>query len=470
MRSRFFNLATVLFIGDMVLTQGALLLSAVMRYVIPLGKTIEPANPDVILYTPLLHLIALCIWPAVLVSLNVYDSRRLSQPVYQARVLILAILAAVFVFAGVLYFSFRDVPRVMVVYFYFVDLLILILFRLALGLLIRFRRARGQNVLRVLIVGGNEIGVAVAQALRTELGNDSVWTGFVDDAPSVEERPILGAVRETRTVVERYAVDEIIIALPSIEYGRVEPLLQDLQTLPVHISVVPDLFRLAMVRASVDHIAGIPLIGIRAPLIQGADRMIKRTFDLLCGGGGLLITAPLLALIAILVKLDSAGPVLFKQQRVGENGRLFWMYKFRTMTVGADQQAVCEYLPDGNGALQPVYKLRHDPRVTRVGQVLRRLSLDELPQLCNVIKGEMSLVGPRPEQLFIVEQYEPWQRQRLVVPPGITGWWQVSGRSDLPMHMNTEYDLFYIRNYSLWLDLVILWRTAGAVIVGRGAY
>jgi len=233
---------------------------------------------------------------------------------------------------------------------------------------------------------------------------------------------------------------------------------------------VPDLFRLAMVRASVDHIAGIPLIGIRAPLIQGADRMIKRTFDLLCGGGVLLITAPLLALIAILVKLDSAGPVLFKQQRVGENGRLFWMYKFRTMTADADQQAVCEYLPDGNGALQPVYKLRHDPRVTRVGQVLRRLSLDELPQLGNVIKGEMSLVGPRPEQLFIVEQYEPWQRQRLVVPPGITGWWQVSGRSDLPMHMNTEYDLFYIRNYSLWLDLVILWRTAGAVIVGRGAY
>jgi lipopolysaccharide/colanic/teichoic acid biosynthesis glycosyltransferase len=120
--------------------------------------------------------------------------------------------------------------------------------------------------------------------------------------------------------------------------------------------------------------------------------------------------------------------------------------------------------------LQPVYKTPCDPRVTRVGRVLRRFSLDELPQLINVIKGEMSLVGPRPEQTFIVEQYQPWQRQRLVVPPGITGWWQVSGRSDLPMHLNTEYDLFYIRNYSLWLDIVILLKTLGAVIVGRGAY
>jgi lipopolysaccharide/colanic/teichoic acid biosynthesis glycosyltransferase len=127
-------------------------------------------------------------------------------------------------------------------------------------------------------------------------------------------------------------------------------------------------------------------------------------------------------------------------------------------------------MPDQDGMLQPVYKRPDDPRVTRVGRILRRISLDELPQLINVLKGEMSLVGPRPEQAFIAEQYRPWQRQRLVVPPGITGWWQVSGRSNLPMHLNTEYDVFYVRNYSIWLDLKILWRTVGAVIRGRGAY
>jgi len=160
--------------------------------------------------------------------------------------------------------------------------------------------------------------------------------------------------------------------------------------------------------------------------------------------------------------------VIFKQQRVGENGQLFWMYKFRTMVCGAEeaQRAVAVRGEDG----KIVYKVRGDPRVTRVGRILRRTSLDELPQLFNVLKGEMSLVGPRPEQVFIVEQYEPLQRRRLAVPPGITGWWQISGRSDLPLHLNTQYDLFYIRNYSLLLDLRILWKTVAAVIRGKGAY
>lgn len=470
MRSRFFNMATVLFIGDILLTQVSLILSAVMRYAIPFGKPLGAGNSELILYTPFLHLFTLFIWPAVFVSLDVYDERRLNKPLRQARVLVVAVLAALFAFAGVLYFSFRDVPRVMMVYFYFVDLLLLVLFRLALELLLKYRRSRGQEVFHVLVVGANETGASVADALASELGRDSVRISFVDDDPSSECAPILGRIEETPTVVERDCIDEIIIALPSAKYELVEPLLLDLQTLPVHISIVPDLFRLAMIRASIDHVAGIPLIGVREPLIQGADRMIKRTFDLLLSGVILLLVWPFLLIIAIAIKLDSSGPVLFRQERVGENGRLFGMSKFRTMAEGVEAQAPCEYVSDEDGALQPVYKVSCDPRVTRVGRILRRFSLDELPQLFNVMKGEMSLVGPRPEQTFIVDQYKPWQRQRLVVPPGITGWWQVNGRSDLPMHLNTEYDLFYIRNYSLWLDLVILWRTVGVVLQGRGAY
>jgi len=175
-----------------------------------------------------------------------------------------------------------------------------------------------------------------------------------------------------------------------------------------------------------------------------------------------------MVLIALAIKLDSPGPVLFSQERVGENGRRFRMLKFRTMVPDAEHlQAQVTRLNDEG---HPVYKIRHDPRITRVGRFLRRWSLDELPQLFNVLRGEMSLVDPRPEQVFVVEQYEPWQRQRLAVPPGMTGWWQVSGRSDLPLHLNTQYDLFYIRNYSLWLDLKILWLTIGAVLRGKGAY
>jgi len=242
----------------------------------------------------------------------------------------------------------------------------------------------------------------------------------------------------------------------------------ELQELPVRIRIVPDFLKLAVLRSSVESLAGIPLIGVREPVIDGLDRLAKRTFDVVVSTVGLLFAWPLMLLIALAIKLDSPGPVIFKQQRVGENGQLFWMYKFRTMICGAEeaQRAVAVSREDG----KTVYKVRHDPRLTWVGRILRRTSLDELPQLFHVLKGKMSLVGPRPEQVFIVEQYEPWQRRRLAVPPGITGWWQVSGRSDLPLHLNTQYDLFYIRNYSLLLDLKILWKTVGAVIRGKGAY
>jgi exopolysaccharide biosynthesis polyprenyl glycosylphosphotransferase len=196
---------------------------------------------------------------------------------------------------------------------------------------------------------------------------------------------------------------------------------------------------------------------LREPRIDGPAWMVKRMFDVLVTLTFLVIGWPMLLAIALGIKLSSPGPIIYKQQRIGENGRLFWVYKFRTMVPDADTRPNTDKRPD-------------DPRVTKIGKLLRRTSLDELPNLFNVLRGEMSLVGPRPEQVFIVEQYEPWQRQRLAVPPGLTGWWQVNGRSDLPMHLNTQYDLYYIRNYSLLLDIKILWKTIGVVIQGKGAY
>jgi len=184
--------------------------------------------------------------------------------------------------------------------------------------------------------------------------------------------------------------------------------------------------------------------------------------DLVVSAGLLITCGPLMLLIAILIKLDSPGPAIIRQQRVGENGRLFEMLKFRTMRAGEEQRV--PKLTDG------LHKRPRDPRVTRLGRFLRRYSLDELPQLINVLKGEMSLVGPRPELPWLVERYESWQRRRFAVPPGMTGWWQVNGRSERPMHLHVEDDLYYIRNYSLWMDLVILLRTVPAVLSGRGAF
>jgi lipopolysaccharide/colanic/teichoic acid biosynthesis glycosyltransferase len=194
----------------------------------------------------------------------------------------------------------------------------------------------------------------------------------------------------------------------------------------------------------------------------------KRLVDLILGVAILILTLPIVALVAIVIRLDSEGPVIFRQQRVGENGRLFTMYKFRTMTADAAerQASVTAYTLSG----ELIHKRADDPRVTRIGRLLRRLSLDELPQLINVLRGEMSLVGPRPEMPWVVEQYDPWQYQRLAVPQGMTSWYVVNGRSEVPMHLNTEQDLRYIRDYSLFLDLKILWMSMGAVLKGRGAF
>jgi len=206
----------------------------------------------------------------------------------------------------------------------------------------------------------------------------------------------------------------------------------------------------------------------RRPPVSGLNRALKRALDIVGSLIGLILAAPLLALLAVAIKLDSRGPVFFIQERMGENARCFWMVKLRTMVDGAEEMlpelASLESLPS------PVFKLRDDPRVTRVGRFLRRTSLDELPQLWNVLKGEMSLVGPRPEETRVVRLYNDWHRQRLAVKPGLTGPMQVNGRADLGLNERVRLELEYIRNCSTWKDLCILARTVVAVVSGRGAY
>jgi exopolysaccharide biosynthesis polyprenyl glycosylphosphotransferase len=203
------------------------------------------------------------------------------------------------------------------------------------------------------------------------------------------------------------------------------------------------------------------------PAMNGYQRAIKRVVDLTLAAVLLLIASPLMIVIAILIKLDSRGPILFRQQRVGENARRFDMLKFRSMSADAESR-ITEVLREIEGGI--VHKHKDDPRVTRLGRVLRRTSLDELPQLINVLMGDMSLVGPRPELPMFVDKYEPWQFERLRVPQGMTGWWQVNGRSDNPLHMNTDHDIYYVRNYSLLLDVRILLKTIWVVLRAKGAY
>jgi exopolysaccharide biosynthesis polyprenyl glycosylphosphotransferase len=285
--------------------------------------------------------------------------------------------------------------------------------------------------------------------------------GFASTEPQrigelVGGHPVLGTTADVVRLVEEHEVDDVIVALPAREHEQIVRLALDLLPYPIQVRIVPERFQMISARARVEDFWGVPLIGIRDPAITGFDLVTKRLFDLVLSTVALVVSLPIIALIALAVKLDSHGPIFYGPHRVGQNGRLFRMWKFRTMYVGAERERR--------------YKDREDPRCTRVGRLLRRWSLDEIPNLWNVFVGQMSLVGPRPEQPWIVERYEPWQRKRFAVPPGMTGWWQVNGRSDLPLHENVEYDIYYVQNYSPLLDLFILLKTIPVVLRGKGAY
>ena len=462
---RFRRFLALLSAADLLATMAALALAEALRPFLP-GKALGQNDT----LSPLVYAIVALVWTPVFQTLGVYESQAAMNIATQVRRMSKAMPVAILVLAGALYFSFREVSRLLVVYFAVSDWVFLALLRVAGVTALRLLRQRMQPG-SVLIVGAGEPGVQVAAAIARDLGPVLTVLGFVDDelpADALTGLPVLGRVADTARLVREFGCDEVVITLPSSQFDQTERVVYDLYSLPVRVRVAPDLLKLALVRASIEMLGPVPLIGVREPVIDGVNWAIKRTTDVVLSTLALALLWPVLLLIAIAIKLDSPGPAIFRQQRVGENCKEFWTLKFRTMVQGADQLAESVAATDEAG--RPVYKRPNDPRVTRVGRLLRRTSLDELPQFINVLRGEMSLVGPRPEQEFIAAHYEPWQRQRLAVPPGITGWWQVSGRSDLPMHLNTQYDLYYIRNYSLWLDLKILWMTLGVVIRGKGAY
>jgi exopolysaccharide biosynthesis polyprenyl glycosylphosphotransferase len=269
-------------------------------------------------------------------------------------------------------------------------------------------------------------------------------------------------------VVRRYEVDTVaVLPSPELDGAALRRLGWELEKTRSDLLLAPSVSEVAGPRVRVRPVCGLSLLQMERPELHGARAMIKSSFDRTCAVLLLVLMAPLLIAVAVAVKVSSPGPVFSHQERVGRGGRTFAMLKFRSMQVGAEE-LVAEPTPmsDGNGVLcEP----RQDPRVTRVGGVLRRFSLDELPQLLNVLKGDMSLVGPRPPLPSEVERFGVEMSRRLVVRPGLTGLWQVSGRSDLSWDDSVRLDVQYVDNWSLLLDVMILWRTVGAVLRGGGA-
>ena len=339
--------------------------------------------------------------------------------------------------------------------------------RIGLRLTLRLLRRRGYNLRHICIVGAGELGREVVLRLRRAPWSGLHLHGFYDDAPelartSVDGVPVLGTIDRLRGDLDHGEIDQVWIALPLRDEERIRRLVTDLRAYPVQVRYVPDIFGFHLLRHSFSEVAGLPVIGLTDTPMQGVQRVLKAVEDFTLGGLALLLLSPLLLTIAACIKLTSPGAVLFRQQRMTWNGRHFTMLKFRSMGVGAETVS------------GPVWSQQGDARTTRIGGLLRRFSLDELPQLLNVLRGEMSLVGPRPERPEFVARFRqeiPGYMQKHMVKAGITGWAQVNdlrGSSDLAKRI--QYDLYYIENWSLWFDLRILALTMWHVFKSRNAY
>jgi exopolysaccharide biosynthesis polyprenyl glycosylphosphotransferase len=318
---------------------------------------------------------------------------------------------------------------------------------------------------RLLMVGDGERARCVAAAISRNYS----WLGLALAGHVSPNGLRAGQDRVERLLeqVRRHAADEILVVAEDCGDELAGAIVAELRWRGVRVSLVPRIDPLGPIRTTAEIVAGLPVLTVTTTALSAAQRLAKRLVDLLVASVLLVVLAPVMLVIALAVRLDSPGPALFAQVRIGEGGRPFRVLKFRTMGQDADGQVhTVVRVVDG----QPVHKFPDDPRVTRAGRWLRTTSLDELPQLLNVVRGQMSLVGPRPELPWIVDRYEPWQFARLAVPPGITGWWQLNGRSERPMHLNTDYDLLYIERYSLLLDVRLLVRTLLVPFYRRGAF
>jgi exopolysaccharide biosynthesis polyprenyl glycosylphosphotransferase len=415
------------------------------------------------------------VWVCVLAVSRAYESRFVGvgseefRRVFDASVRLLAAVATVA-------FTFKlPLSRGFVGVAFPLGTVLLLLGRYGARRVLHHLRDSGRASHRVVVVGAREaVTDVIRQAMHTRHAGmfvvgacvpDTEEPLFVDDA----EYPVLGTPAEAARCVAEADADTVAVAGGwAMGADGVRRLAWQLEGSGVDLVVAPSLTNVAGPRITIRPVAGLSLLHVDEPEFTGFRRVFKTVYDRALALGILVALAPVLAVVALAVRLSSRGPVFFSQERVGQNGRAFRLWKFRSMYVDAEsRRPQVEDLNESDGVL---FKIRRDPRVTPVGRLLRRLSIDEMPQLWNVVRGDMSLVGPRPPLPSEVASYASEVRRRLLVKPGLTGLWQVSGRADLTWEESVRLDLHYVENWSVALDFMILWKTVGAVLHGRGAY
>lgn len=415
--------------------------------------------------------VTVAVWAAAFGAYRLYDRRRLASAGEEARRVFHAVSVGVISLVVAAAVLGVDQPRGRVAALWVASLVTVGLSRYTVRLVVKAMNCRRYTGTRVLVVGTNEEARTIARTLTRQPWRGFSVSGFVADGVATEMldgHPVVGSVPGIAEAVRRVDAGAVIVAGSAVSAEDLLAVDRALQALDVEVRVSPGLPHVGASRVALEPIDGLALLALRRPRFTRGQRRLKRSFDLVGAVLLLALTFPLLALIALAVRLTSRGPALFHQVRVGEAGRPFVMLKFRTMIPDAELRL--DELRSSNEAEGVLFKLQRDPRVTSLGRLLRRSGLDELPQVFNVLRGEMSLVGPRPALLSETELYNDRLRQRLRVKPGLTGLWQVNGRHDLPFDDYMRYDLFYVENWSLALDLYVIARTIPALLSRRGAY
>jgi exopolysaccharide biosynthesis polyprenyl glycosylphosphotransferase len=435
-----------------LLARGLHLLVGMSRYQMP---PMEPMSPEAAI-----HVVgASGIMVFVFASMGLYRKTPSLLNVDEIRKLFRSVLVlAVVVFTISFYFRI-PFSRILITIWLVFILFFMIIEKMIFYKLHQALHLRGVNIRRVLIYGAGEIGRKLFKNIIAfpKLGFHAI--GFVDmemdsfkeelqrmDVTLKSSPKILGTYRDLDKIVETYQIDDLFIAKKGMSSEEILAVTTKCRDLGIQFKMIPQLYGYFIENLSLQAIGGIPLIGEKVTPIRNFDLVVKRIIDVVFSLLVLLFFLPVFLAIGVLIKQDSPGPVVFRQRRVGKKGKEFTIYKFRTMYVEAPKYSFCP-------------KNSEDPRITPVGRFLRKTSLDELPQFLNVLKGEMSLVGPRPEMPFIVAQYNSLHRERLSVKPGLTGLWQISADRQMEIHENIDYDLYYMENFSILLDVAIIART-----------
>jgi exopolysaccharide biosynthesis polyprenyl glycosylphosphotransferase len=415
--------------------------------------------------------LAILTWLALFASVGLYDSRRLVNAFDEFKMVLQGVALGT---VGAVFLTFLlkvATYRSWVLTTWGVSTIAVLATRFTYRHILRAMRRSGVLTSRLLVVGAGRDGLDLCRSINKARHLGFQVVGFLDDTrplgPTAAGLPeVVGDSSDMRGAVLAGKVDAVLVAGGSVATETAERVYRDLQGLDVDLHLSTGLLGVAANRVAVQRFGDAPVLGLRRVELTGFQQTLKRGFDLVVATLLLLLLSPVLLACAVAVKLSSPGQVLFRQLRVGQDGREFLIHKFRSMVVDAEQRL--EHLKDRNEADGLLFKLRHDPRVTRVGRVLRAWSLDELPQLFDVVRGDMSLVGPRPPVPSEVANYDTWIRNRLRVKPGLTGLWQVSGRHELSFEDYVRHDLFYVENWSLFMDLFIVLKTIPAVLRRSG--